>query len=41
LQIDAMPNLRGMLNVGFFVESDADRRSSFYVDSILVSGEWD
>ncbi|MEZ5905825.1 MAG: DUF6772 family protein, partial [Geminicoccaceae bacterium] len=28
LQIDAMPNLRGMLNVGFFVESDADRRSS-------------
>ena len=40
LQIDAMPNLRGMLNVAFFVESDADRRSSLYVDSILVSGEW-
>jgi hypothetical protein len=40
LQIDAMPNLRGMLNVAFFVEADADRRSSLYVDSILVSGEW-
>lgn len=41
LEIPAMPNLRGMLNVCFFVESDADRRSSFYVDSVLVSGEWD
>ena len=41
LTIDAMPNLRGMLNVGFFVESDSDRRSSLYIDSVLVSGEWD
>jgi hypothetical protein len=41
LEIDAMPNLRGMLNVAFFVETDADRRASLYVDSILVSGEWD
>lgn len=40
LTIDAMPNLRGMLNVGFFVESDSDRRSSLYIDSVLVSGEW-
>lgn len=41
LQIDAMPNLRGMLNVVLFVEADADRRCSFYVDSVLVSGEWE
>jgi len=41
LEIPAMPNLRGMLNVGFFVESDADRRSSCYIDSVLVSGEWE
>lgn len=40
LSIDAMPNLRGMLNVAVFVEADADRRSALYVDSILVSGEW-
>ena len=41
LEIPAMPNLRGMLNIGFFVESDTDRRSSLYVDSVLVSGEWE
>lgn len=41
LEIPAMPNLRGMLNVGFFVESNAARRSSLYVDSVLVSGEWE
>ena len=41
LEIPAMPNLRGMLNVGFFVESDSDRRSSLYLDSVLVSGEWE
>ena len=41
LEIPAMPNLRGMLNVVLFVETDADRRSMLYVDSVLVSGEWD
>jgi hypothetical protein len=41
LTIPAMPNLRGMLNVVFFVESDADRRSALYIDSVLVSGEWE
>lgn len=40
LEIGAMPNLRGMLNVAFFVESDAERRCSLYLDSVLVSGEW-
>ncbi len=41
LEIKAMPNLRGMLNVVFFCESDSDKRSCFYVDSVCVSGEWD
>lgn len=41
LEIDAMPNLRGMLNVGFFAEADSNKRTSLFVDSVLVSGEWD
>lgn len=41
MEMPAMPNLRGMLNVCLFVESDEDRRSDFYVDSVLVSGEWE
>ena len=41
LDIPAMPNLRGMLNVAFFVEADADKRAALYVDSVLVSGDWD
>lgn len=41
LEIDAMPNLRGMLNLVFFCESDADKRSCLYVDSVCVSGEWE
>jgi hypothetical protein len=41
LEIDAMPNLRGMLNVVFFAEADTDKRTSLFVDSVLVSGEWD
>jgi hypothetical protein len=40
LSIPAMPNLRGMLNVVLFCESDADKRACLYVDSICVSGEW-
>ncbi len=40
LTLPAMPNLRGMLNIVLFVESDADRRASLYVDSVLVSGDW-
>ena len=39
LQIPAMPNLRGMLNVVFFCESNADKRACLYVDSVCVSGE--
>lgn len=41
LDIKAMPNLRGMLNVVFFCETDADRRSCLYIDSVCVSGDWD
>jgi len=40
LEIPAMPNLRGMLNVVLFAETDTDKRSSLYVDSMCVSGEW-
>ncbi|HET6470132.1 MAG TPA: DUF6772 family protein [Geminicoccaceae bacterium] len=41
LDIPAMPNLRGMLNVLFFAETDTNKRAILYVDSVLVSGEWD
>jgi hypothetical protein len=40
LDIPAMPNLRGMLNAVFFVETDSDKRASLFIDSVLVSGEW-
>lgn len=39
LTLDAMPNLRGMLNVAFFAESDSDKRAFCYVDSALLSAE--
>ena len=37
----AMANLWCMLNVVFFVESDVDRRAFLYLDSVLLSGEWE
>jgi hypothetical protein len=37
LTLPAMPNLRGLLNVALFVESDTDIRSTLYVDSIMLS----
>lgn len=37
----AWANLWSMLNVCLFCETDADKRCFFYVDSILVSGDWD
>ena len=39
--IPAMPNLRNMLNVAFFVETDVDKRAFYYVDSVILSGDWD
>ena len=41
LTLDAMPNLRGMLNVAFFAEADTDKRTFLYLDSVILSGEWD
>ena len=37
MRIPAMPNLWSMLNVVFFVESDADTRAFFYLDRVAVS----
>ena len=41
LTLDAMPNLRGMLNVAFFAEADSEKRTFLYLDSVVLSGEWD
>lgn len=40
IRIPAMPNLRSMLNVIFFAEADTDKRSFFYLDSVLLSGDF-
>ena len=37
----AWPNLWCMLNVCLFCETDTDKRVFFYVDSVLLSGDWD
>ncbi|GAB5456987.1 MAG: hypothetical protein Hens3KO_00170 [Henriciella sp.] len=39
LRLNAMPNLRGLLNIALFVESDADRRCNLFVDSIVLSAK--
>jgi hypothetical protein len=36
----AWPNLWCMLNLCLFCETDTDKRCFFFVDSILVSGDW-
>ena len=40
IRIPAMPNLDCMLNVVFFAEADADKRVFFYLDSVLLSGDF-
>lgn len=40
IRIPAMPNLWGMLNVIFFAEADTDKRVFFYLDSVLLSGDF-
>lgn len=40
LHIPAMPNLWCMLNLAFFAEADTDKRVLFYLDSVLLSGEF-
>lgn len=39
-RMDAMPNLWNMLNVCFIAETDADKRAFFYLDSVLLSGDF-
>ena len=40
IAIPAMPNLACMLNLVFFCESDTAKRSFFYLDSVVLSGEF-
>jgi hypothetical protein len=40
LHIPAMKNLWCMLNLAFFAEADDDRRVFFYLDSVLLSGDF-
>ena len=39
MSLPAMPNLWSMLNIVFWVESDAARRAFLYLDSVVVSTE--
>lgn len=41
MRMPAMANLWCMLNTVFFVETDCDKRAFLYLDSILLSGEWE
>ena len=40
IKMPAMPNLSCMLNLAFFCESDTAKRTFFYLDSVLLSGEF-
>ena len=40
IEMAAMPNLSCMLNLGFFCEPDSAKRTFFYLDSVLLSGEF-
>lgn len=39
IKLAAMPNLRSMLNVAFFVQTDVDKRAFLYLDSVMLSTE--
>jgi hypothetical protein len=41
MRMPAMANLWCMLNTAFWVETDLDKRAFFYIDSVLLSGEWE
>ena len=41
IELPAMANLWCMLNAAFWVEADADKRAFLYIDSVLLSGEFD
>lgn len=40
IEIEAMRNLWCMLNIGFFAETDVDKRTFFYLDSVCLSGDF-
>lgn len=40
IRMAAMPNLSCMLNLAFFCEPDTAKRTFFYLDSVLLSGEF-
>ncbi len=40
IRMPAMPNLSCMLNLAFFCEADTAKRTFFYLDSVLLSGEF-
>jgi len=40
IRMPAMPNLSCMLNLAFFCEPDTAKRAFFYLDSVLLSGEF-
>jgi hypothetical protein len=37
IRLPPMPNLRSMLNVGFFVQTDVDKRAFLLLDSVVLS----
>lgn len=41
IEMPAMRNLWCMLNVVFWIETDMDKRAFLYLDSVLLTGEWD
>ncbi len=41
MKLPAMANLWCMLNTAFWVETDVAKRAFLYLDSVLLSGEWE
>ncbi len=41
MMIPAMANLWCMLNILFWVETDTDKRAFLFLDSVLLSGDWE
>lgn len=41
MRMPAMANLWCMLNTVFFVETDLDKRAFLYLDSVLISSDWE
>lgn len=41
MRMPAMANLWCMLNLAFWVETDRDKRAFLYLDSALLSGDWE